>query len=323
MKKIYITFGGSVYDATTKKIVTDGPRLGADEVWVYDDVWVTEQDFYRRNAWLWNHHHKRGFGWYAWKPFIILDALSRLQDGDVVMYTDADTYPIADFSKLYEIADKEGIMLFEANGQIHRNWCKRDCYIVMNQDDSKYYDVPHGVARFMLFKKGAWGPYQFLMEWLTYCVNERATTFDPSILGRPELEGFIEHRAEQAIMTNLAHKYGYKLYRGADEIGEKSSNDRDLYGELFTQRNDFVKKVGVNITAPVKGSVYRHVPDPRIHQEKVITSNQGMFGRKISKKYLVVKNAVVLSLKKNSMKILFRITPRKIKDVIKKKQNKR
>lgn len=240
MRKIYINFGGRSYDGTAKFIDRDAVKFGADEVWHYDDLWLTQTDFYKSNQWLWNHHgdmqdRKRGFGWFAWKPFIIMDALSRLQDGDIVMFTDADTYPVADFSVLYdECAKIGGAMLFEAQG-CQTNWyTKRDCFIVMGQNTEEYQIRKAGVARFMLFQKGPWKPYQFLCEWLTYCLNPLAQTFDTSVLG-PEPNEFIEHRTEQAIMTLLGLKYGYKFYREACQFGDGHEADRDLYQTLFHQ----------------------------------------------------------------------------------------
>lgn len=255
MRKILITFSGAPYEETTKMIVENGPKFGADEVWVYDDVWLMKQPFYEQNEWLWNHHHKRGFGWYAWKPFIIWDALSKLQDGDIVLFVDADCVPIADFSILYDICEMDGgMMFFAAETHRHYKWCKRDCYITMGQDEDKYRDVQAGVARFMLFQKGKWRATQFLMEWLTYCVNPKSTTFDPSTIA-PELPGFIEHRTEQAIMTNLAHKYGQKLYREACDAGNGTNRDWNLYHQLFQQTNPHKEKV----TAEVKGSIYFNI----------------------------------------------------------------
>lgn len=260
-KKIYITFGGEVYDGTTALIAALAPKFGADEVRVYDDNWLMREraDFVEHNRWLWDHPHKRGFGWYAWKPFIVLDALERAKDGDVVMFTDADTFPVDDFSVLYETCARDGgVMLFKAGGNVNRRftqaqWCKRDCYIAMNQDEPRYYEAEAGVARFMLFQKGQWRAQQFLMEWLTYCVNPLATTFDPSILA-DEPEGFVEHRTEQAIMTNLAHKYGFKLYREACELGNAFPEDKALFPQLFSQSNPWGNK-----TAPCVGSRFRNV----------------------------------------------------------------
>jgi hypothetical protein len=266
LRKIYITFSGAQYEQTTNLIVDAAPKFGADEVWVYDDHWLKQTEFYRHNHWLWEHHgdqhnNKRGFGWFAWKPFIILDALDRLSDGDVVLFTDADTYPIAGLSPLYqECSDIGGAMLFSAIGweRCHQMWCKRDCFIVMGQDEERYWNADHGVARFMFFQKGPWKPRQFLYEWMTYCVNPLATTFDDNVIGHPNVGGpdgqtFKEHRTEQAIMTNLAHKYGFKLYREACQFGEGSNADRDLYPQLFVQDGGKSYNDG-------NGSRYRNVP---------------------------------------------------------------
>jgi hypothetical protein len=101
-------------------------------------------------------------------------------------------------------------------------------------DDARWYDTQHAVARFMLFQKGPWHVEQFLMEWLSYCINGAATTFNRSVL-RSELDGHTEHRTEQAILSLLAHKYGHKLYREACDFGEPSPEDKDLYPTLFKQ----------------------------------------------------------------------------------------
>ena len=187
----------------------------------------------------------RGLGWFAWKPLVIMDALSRLAPGDIVLYTDADTFPITSFGQLYEeCARIGGIMLFAAQGQNHRKWCKRDCFVVMDQDEPRYHNMPAGVARFMLFQRGPWRATQFLSEWLTYCVNRKAQTFDPSVLAAelppfgPNRYALEQHRTEQAIMTNLAGKYGLKLYREACEFGEgayRDGVDADLYNTIFKQ----------------------------------------------------------------------------------------
>jgi hypothetical protein len=228
-----ITFSGAPYEATTRVIA--GWTQGVDAVTVYDDRWLTEQDFYRQNAWLWAHPHKRGFGWYAWKPFIIWHALSRMSDGDIVLYVDADTVPVADLGVLFETCARDGgIMLFASENHQQFEWCKADCYVVMGQPSMRHQPLQAGVARFMLFQKGPWRTTQFLMEWLTYCVNPFANTFEPSGL-LEERQGFIEHRAEQAILTNLAHKYDLKLYREACEAGNNTPRDQDLYGQLFRQ----------------------------------------------------------------------------------------
>ncbi len=250
MSNICITFGGAEYDSSTAILLAHAPNFGVDTVYVYDDRWLMGQDFYSRNRWLWSHPHKRGFGWYAWKPFIIMDALDRFAaPGDVVLYVDADTYPVQDLQGIYSHAAIDGMMLFRAGAHLNYKWCKRDAFIIMGQDISLYHNtaLPAGVARFMLFKKGPWIVKQFLAEWLTYCINPLATTFDRSMLGE-EVDGFIEHRTEQAIMTLLAYKHRFPLYPEADsELG------------LFVQSNPRPPEVSITTAEVGDGSRFRNV----------------------------------------------------------------
>ena len=245
MKRILITFGGSAYEATVGATVEDHKRFGADECYVYDDVWLRAHPFYELNRWLFELPGVRGLCWFAWKPLIIMDALERFAaDGDVVMFIDGDTHPIADMTPLFDrcVADG-GQMLFAAQGCSNRQWVKADCWVTMAAlipiKGRRHLDVSSqaGVARFMLFQKGPWNVKQFLAEWLAYCLNPLATTFQPSVL-YPEAQGFEQHRTEQAIMTLLAHRYGFKLYReacafGNDELAKFGTDS--FYGQVFEQ----------------------------------------------------------------------------------------
>lgn len=268
MRRLYITFSGARYHGTTRKIVENAQKFGATQPSIiYDDIWITEHPFYTQNQWLWEHPGdrqgvKRGYGWFAWKPVIILHTLEMMDDGDIVLYTDADTYPIHDLSTLYTTChDEGGIMLFEAMGCDHQHWCKRDCFIAMGQDTDEYRFRLHGAARFMLFEKGPWRPKQFLCEWLAYCLNRNCQTFDPSVIS-PEHPELTEHRTEQAIMTNLAHRYNIPLHREACDFGNPAilsgMRPNDTYPQLF-------KQVGVPWPypppLPVTGSEFRNVPD--------------------------------------------------------------
>jgi hypothetical protein len=238
MTKWMIIMSGAKYEETTRKLVEQVPALGVDRVLVFDDVWVNAHPFRQLNAWLWDHpgdkNGKRGFGWYGWKSLLLIDALDRAADGDVVTYVDADVEPTGErLDVLYDVAARDGAMLFSSTGHKQTTWCKTDCYVAMGQPID--HALPAGCARFMSFRKGGWKERQFLYEWLTYSVNKLAQTFDPSVCG-PEPVGFEEHRTEQAIMSNLAHRYGYKLWRECDESGEGWPEDRDVMPRpLFRQ----------------------------------------------------------------------------------------
>lgn len=258
MTKWYITFSGSNYHKQTSYVMERATKMGADKVLIYDDVWLTQyrRDFCQKNKWFFDYPEKRGFGWYIWKPFIILDALRRAESGDIVMYIDGDTYPIHDFSMLYPLCKKQGgVMVFEAVGQCNSRWCKRDCFIVMGQDDPRFRFAPHGCARFMLFEKGLQLPHEFLENWLKYLCIPEANTVAPSHLA-PEYPEYVEHRSDQSVMTNLIHRYGLRLFREACQFGSHVTKDKDLFPQLFEQ-------MGGHNPSPTscEGSMFRNVND--------------------------------------------------------------
>ncbi len=239
MKRIYITFGGKAYDETTERIVEDAPKFGVDEVRVYDDRWLIENTKFREmNHWLFETEKKFGFGWCAWKPLIIIDALGICDPGDVVLYTDADTYPIADLSPIFDgcTAAKEGIFLFESQGCPNDRFTRRDCFIAMGLDDPKYYGRNHASGRFQLFRRASWYTEQLLTEWAAYSVNPMCQTVAPSKYGE-DLPGYHRHSNEQSILTLLAHKYEIPLHREACQFGwPATTHPEDTYPQLFHQQ---------------------------------------------------------------------------------------
>lgn len=272
MKRWYITFSGQGWNNTTEKIVKNAPALGADEVLVYDDKWLEGTEFCALNHWLWEHHGdshnvKRGFGWFCWKPYILMHCLEHfMSDGDVVLFTDGDTYPIGPLQGFYDTARDAGAMFFKAQGCSNRQWVKSDCRIVMGLDPlvrahwmppAVHIETDHATARFIAIKRGPWKPRQLLIEWQAYCLNPLATTFEPSVIySRPEAEGFQEHRTEQAILTLLIHKYGYPMHREACQFGNAALKE---YAEDSWYPQTFVQEWGSGPREVGPGSKYRNV----------------------------------------------------------------
>jgi hypothetical protein len=66
-------------------------------------------------------------------------------------------------------------------------------------------------------------------------------------------------------MTNLAYKYGFKLYREADDSGEpercgpvEGAQDRELYPQLFMQTNP-TDYIGKRVSFAPEGSIYANI----------------------------------------------------------------
>lgn len=238
------------YHNTTQRTVQDGPKFGATDVWVTDDVWLR---CHRPKHWmdtkhLWSRPGVKGVNWFAFKPFVILDMLNRCQPDDVLFYVDADTYPISDLKPAFDITRRDTRMLFRCCAQLHKWWCTSACFqncgipvdtTGVPLERARYYDTWHGCARFMGLMPTDENK-DFLQEWYKHCLNIDNTTFDfpPVEKYGPENPELHQHRTEQAIMTNMALKRGWRLWREACQFGEVHDDgpqDREAFGQLFFQ----------------------------------------------------------------------------------------
>jgi hypothetical protein len=242
-RRILITFGGAAYDRQIEKQHQGHWAGWFDRHFVYDDRWLIEQPFYRENRWIFDRQPQHGFGFCSWKPYIIQHALEHFAEpGDVVMYVDADTYPIADISCLFQYTEKVGVMLFEEQGCINKTWIKQECFDQMCCDYQHYKDATIACGRFQLFKKPLLASYSwdhFLAEWQRFSLSPHCTFHEGSKV-RKDDPTFIRSSCEQAVLSILAVKQTIPLHRNPDQSGWPVSWDGkykpdDTYPQLFIQ----------------------------------------------------------------------------------------
>jgi hypothetical protein len=76
----------------------------------------------------------------------------------------------------------------------------------MNCDESIYWNSIQFEAGINCFKNNNESE-DFLSEWLNFCKNERILTDKENTCGLPNFSGFIDHRHDQSILTNLIIKH--------------------------------------------------------------------------------------------------------------------
>jgi hypothetical protein len=217
MKVVLTNLSNKLYENSRFRLNDSARRFGIEEIYSYDFEDIKASSFYSSNKELLDQ--PRGMGFWSWKPYIILQAIQKLSDGDLVIYADAGLEIIADLAPVLGICnEQQPIMLFANGNLINSSWTKRDCFILIDCDSEEYWNSLQCDAAFLLFKKSA-ASCQFLDKWLKYCLDKRIISDQPNVLGKKNLPGFIDHRHDQSIISLLAYKHKLTLHRMPTQFG--------------------------------------------------------------------------------------------------------
>ncbi len=196
-------------------------------LWSWADIQGTR--FFRDNQDL--LEASRGCGYWLWKPFIILQTLAMVPEGEYVLYHDigrefregdSSRGGDANVGNVIELPVKPIVQWAEENGGIFpgvniphygpaSQWTKRDCFVGMNCDEERYWNFPLVQAGYNAWKNTP-KVREFVETWLTLCSQRELISDDDNVLGQPNLDGFREHRHDQSILSNLLRLRGINVY---------------------------------------------------------------------------------------------------------------
>ena len=168
-----------------------------------------DSNFYEKNRSIFTH--KKGAGYWIWKPYIIVKTLKTLYEGDYLFYCDVDFHFVQSIDILIETLDKsnQNVMIFKHHYSLmlqEKYWTKRDLFIAMDCDNEKYTDTHQIQGGIHLWKKSD-KSIKIAEEWLELVQNEHLLTNESSILGKPEYDGFVEHRHDQSIFSLICKRH--------------------------------------------------------------------------------------------------------------------
>ena len=246
-------------------------RFGIDNINSYDFETIRSTVFYTENKNILDA--PKGVGYWLWKPYIILETMRKLEEGDVVVYSDCGIELIAPIDPLIRICKEEQPVVLFANGNlVNSMWTKRDCFILMDCDHKKYWRANQCDAAFSLFRKSPQA-IQFLNEWLQYGRDERIITGRPNTLGKKNLPDFIEHRWDQSILSLLAAKHRFTYFRVPTQYGNHYKMPADRVGNEFNQVNQYHQQPAANYAKePLLNSPYGQLLNH--HRTKINTGQQ-------------------------------------------------
>lgn len=206
---------------TSQKLcVSSSLKYGVEVTWPYNPETIS-WEFQKFNKDVFNQ--KRGAGYWLWKPYIIYQSILNSNEGDILIYADSGVEFTNHVNHIIEVMDQD--IFFFSNGHRHIEWCKMDVMeaIYPSADYGIGLDWTNdsGAVRFsqlqasVIFFKVNQKTRDFVKEWLLYCQMPGFIDDSPSKFAN--YPTFAEHRHDQAILTCLQIKYGYKQHWWADK----------------------------------------------------------------------------------------------------------
>lgn len=179
--------------------------------------------------------YKRGAGLWLWKPYIILDALGKCQEGDWLFYCDSGATLINKISCLIDCAIANNVNIFLVEQPLlEKQFTKRETCIGMSIND---IDQNQLLSGYILLKKCA-ESVMFIKEWQLYC--ERIDLLSPERFHNDigEWNTFYSHREDQSILSLLRYKWKLPAFRDPSDYGEMpfmyASKDRAYNPKVYS-----------------------------------------------------------------------------------------
>ena len=224
MKKIIIGFGGTErgknrhnesygihrdYTAEVKRLFKSAEQYGFDGFWEYNNDWIYNSHYWQTDAR--KVLEEPSFGW-AFKPIVIYDALSMMNNGDCLLWVDSNDVVVGDPQILFDYAkNNNGIFCHDHSPTYYPNgnWTHRDMFVGMGLNTPPYHDAPQMQVNILAFCKENFC-MDFVKKWVSYAID-----WDVMIGNtRQNLPGFIDHRHEQSIFSILRAYHGLNYWKG-------------------------------------------------------------------------------------------------------------
>lgn len=188
-----------------------------------DDV-LTKDYWHNLKPWL----YRRGFGFWSWKAPIISSFLSKLNDGDIIFWSDAGLYwnyneqSLKRFNEYVAMLDGENdIVVFEQN-TIEQEWTKGDVLEASGVYNNKEIcESKQFLGGLMLLRntermRAFWKKMESLYDLKRELITDKRSSV-------PNKPGFKEHRHDQSIFSVMVKRIPHAVVP-ADETHVADGN---------------------------------------------------------------------------------------------------
>ena len=191
-------------------------RFGqVDKIYNYSSEDI-DIDFKEANADIFSI--QRGSGLWLWKPYLIDKTLSKMNEGDFLIYTDAAVAFLRDINGLIDklIISNQDIMLFDLPF-IESQWTNPSVLESLNANIPAITLSNQRNGAIILLKKNA-STSAFVKKWLALCCDIKLLQGSNKVPDKNSL--FINHREDQSILSVLSKEEGIDSFTDPTDYGK-------------------------------------------------------------------------------------------------------
>jgi hypothetical protein len=220
MSLIFTSFAGGnqKYRLSAKRIRENAiASQFFDKVCVYDDLNPSPrlEAFITKNNQILS---KRGYGYWAWKPELLLDIFESSESGDIICYADSgcqiSPFGIERFTENIEICRRAGALFFYMPKNVEKNWTKGKLIEHLGAlGERAITDTPQVQATYFYLEVNEKN-YNLLSRWAILSVENNYSLVDDTDSYGIEGANYVEHRHDQSILSLLVkiQKYTTREY---------------------------------------------------------------------------------------------------------------
>ena len=221
MKKYFLTFASADLEKSLNRITEEANDLNFyDSILSYSEIDLDPN--FKNFFYKYFKYGVRGFGYWCWKPQIILQVLDKMDDGDILQYSDVGCHlnkkGLDRLSQYFELTKKteKGILAFqnklpeyplkydgrEMLNYLEYEWVKGDLIDFFNvRENEKILNTPTIGAGVFFIRKSEQS-VEIIKKWLDI-IKINFNYINDAESNSPNFVGFIEHRHDQAIFSIL------------------------------------------------------------------------------------------------------------------------
>lgn len=255
MKRVLVSFANKAMSGGFSRLEGQAKSFEIfDNIYLYTEKYLDKT--FRGQFKEYLNAETKGYGYWVWKPQVILQVLRTLNDGDILLYMDVGSHlniggksRLLDYFDLVEKSDT-GILAFRSPNHLDSKLTKMDVFAYLGVADNEFFTHTTQIEATHLLIRKCKDSVSIIEEWLQVFYND----FDLATDGFSKLPNFPDFqsaRHDQSIFSILGKKYNITTL-STDETWSTNWSTLDNYPLQARRDKVYLKKYDERIISFMK-----------------------------------------------------------------------